>query len=125
MRITQVTPFVLCSDLEASIAFFIDRLGFACPFQAEGYAFVRRDVGALRLLQADGGIDLTDERREQMCYFDVEDVDALWAELDPGLRDLPEGRVRAPFDQPYGQREFHVTDPDALLMLFGQAIPGP
>jgi len=33
---------------------------------------------------------------------------------------LPEGRVRAPFNQPYGQREFHVIDEDSLLLFFGE-----
>jgi hypothetical protein len=35
---------------------------------------------------------------------------------------LPDGRVRAPFDQPYGQREFHVLDEDGTLVFFGEAI---
>ncbi len=28
--------------------------------------------------------------------------------------------VRAPFDTDYGQREFHVIDPDVLLLSFGE-----
>ena len=38
--------------------------------------------------------------------------------LDP----LPKGRVRAPFNQDYGQREFHVIDEDCTLIFFGEAI---
>ena len=57
------------------------------------------------------------------------DVDAIHELRElalPGnaLETLPEDRVRAPFDQPYGMREFHVKDPDGCLLLFGEAKAG-
>lgn len=118
-QITQITPFIMTHDLEASIGFFERVLGFKCGFQMENYAFVRRDTGALRLLETDKDCPIS----EQMIYLDCADVDALYAELKPKLDELPEGRVRAPFDQPYGMREFHVKDPDNCLLLFGKDIP--
>jgi hypothetical protein len=54
------------------------------------------------------------------AYVWVQDLDALWAELSPRLADLPEGRLRAPFRQPYGMRELHVKDPDGFLLFFGE-----
>ncbi len=119
----QITPFLMCTDLQKEIAFFRDRLGFEVGFEGydPGYAFLRRGSVAIRLLETDA--DLSDERRQQMVYIDVDDVDALWQELAPGLADLPEGRVRAPFNQFYNQREFHVIDEGACLLLFGMAHP--
>ncbi len=38
------------------------------------------------------------------------------------FRTLPAGRFRPLFDTAYGQREFHVIDPDALLISFGERI---
>lgn len=122
-RMTQLTPFIMCSDLEAQIGFFRDRLGFEVGFEGvePGYAFLRRGDVAVRLLQTDA--DLADERRQQMVYVDVDDVDALWQEIAPKLADLPDHRVRAPFNQVYNQREFHVIDEGACLLLFGMAHP--
>ncbi len=122
-EMTQLTPFIMCSDLQAEIAFFRDRLGFSVGFEGydPGYAFLRRDGAAVRLLETDA--DLSDPKREQMVYIDVDDVDALWEEVAPNLSDLPEGRVRAPFNQFYNQREFHVIDEGACLLLFGMAHP--
>ena len=122
-RLTQITPFLLCNDLQAEIAFFTQRLGFVLGFESRdpGYAFLRRDGAAIRLLESDA--DLSDERRQQMVYIDVDDVDALWNQGAPNLSDLPEGRVRAPFNQFYNQREFHVIDEGACLLLFGMAHP--
>ncbi|WP_298256257.1 VOC family protein [uncultured Litoreibacter sp.] len=122
----QITPFVMCADLKEEIAFFENRLGFTTGFVAQdgfGYAFLRRDNVAVRLLTKQA--NLHDERRQQMVYIDVDDVDALWAELEPRLADLPEGRMRAPFNQTYNQREFHVIDEGACLLMFGMAHPYP
>ncbi|MEP3346092.1 MAG: VOC family protein [Litoreibacter sp.] len=120
----QITPFLMCRDLVQQIDFFHNRLGFTLGFKSEdgiGYAYMRRENVAVRLLTSDA--DFTDERRQQMVYIDVDDVDALWAELEPKLSDLPDGRVRAPFNQVYNQREFHVIDEGACLLMFGMAHP--
>ncbi len=59
---------------------------------------------------------------DQSFYIDVDGIDELFESLHPGLANLPEGRVRPPFDQPYQQREFHVIDEDGTLVFFGQDI---
>lgn len=118
----QMTPFVLVTDMDKSLEFYCDTLGFTCGFRADGYAFIKRDKVAIRLVRCDEGVDLSDERRQQSCYIDVENLDDLYASLKSALDKLPEGRVRAPFNQTYGQREFHVIDEDALLIFFGEAI---
>ncbi|MBV6658768.1 MAG: VOC family protein [Devosiaceae bacterium] len=118
----QITPFVPCTDLGAQIAFYRDRLGFVLGFQADNYAFMRREQVAIRLVEVDSSIDLHTPERENSFYIDVEGLDALYAQLEPGLADLPEGRVRAPFDQAYGQREFHVIDEDCTLIFFGEPV---
>ena len=54
--------------------FFDNALGFECTFMADNYAFIRRDNAALRIIEVDAHIDMQDEKREQSCYIDVEDV---------------------------------------------------
>ena len=116
--VTLITPFVMTHDLAESLHFFTDTLGFECGFKMENYAFVHRKGRALRLLEVEPSCEIG----EQMVYLDCDDVDALYAKLKPKLDMLPEGRVRAPFDQPYMQREFHVKDPDNCLLFFGMDI---
>ncbi|MEM7711155.1 MAG: hypothetical protein AAF264_10490 [Pseudomonadota bacterium] len=70
-------------------------------------------------LQADDRPEARTASAEQMVYLDVPDVDALWARVGPALEALG-GRLRAPFDQPYGQREFHAIAPGGTLLLCGQ-----
>lgn len=121
-RLTQITPFVPCSSLQAQISFYRDVLGFAVGFEAENYAFLRCDSVAIRLVEVDAAIDLRSPEREGSFYVDVSGIDALYDRLRPKLDNLPSGRVRAPFDQAYGQREFHVADEDCTLVFFGEAV---
>ena len=118
-QVHAVTPFVMTHDLAASVNFFEGTLGFSCGFHMEGYAFLRRDKGAIRGLQVETGCAIA----QQLIYLDCADVDALYAALKPGLDCLDAGRVRAPFDQPYGMREFHVKDPNNAALMFGMDIP--
>ena len=122
MHMYQITPFVPCTSLERQIAFYRHALGFVLTFQAENYAFMRRDDVAIRLIEVDSTIDLSQPERQGSFYIDVHDIDALYEKLEPKLRALPEGRVRPPFNQDYGQRECHVIDEDCTLIFFGEAV---
>ena len=121
-RLTQVTPFVPCTSLEEQIGFYRDILGFSVGFQAENYAFIRRDDVALRLVEVWDTVDLSHPEREGSFYVDVVGLDDLFALMKPKLDSLAVGRVRPPFDQDYGQREFHVKDEDCTLIFFGEAL---
>ncbi|MEL6565644.1 MAG: VOC family protein [Pseudomonadota bacterium] len=122
MRLTQITPFVPCTSLDAQIGFYAGILGFDVGFRADNYAFLRRDDVAARLIEVSGDVDLSHPERQGSFYIDVNGLDALFAALKPNLDTLDAGRVRAPFDQDYGQREFHVSDEDCTLVFFGEAI---
>ena len=120
-RLTQITPFVCCSNMTQSIEFYCDVLGFSVGHQADNYAFVRRDDVALRLLEVEPDTDIA--AQQNAFYIDTKELDAVYLDMKPKLDPLPEGRVRSPFNQDYGQREFHVLDPDGTLVFFGEALP--
>ena len=122
MRLTQITPFVPCTKLDDQIAFYRDTLSFTVGFQADNYAFLKRDAAAIRLVEVDADVDLHNPERQGSFYIDVQDIDALYASLETALSKLPEGRVRAPLNQDYNQREFHVIDEDCTLIFFGEGI---
>jgi predicted enzyme related to lactoylglutathione lyase len=110
-------------DLDHSIAFYTNVLGFetAIESRAHGFAMVRRG-GAMLGLQGGSDDDALRATREMIAaQIWVNDLDAYWDEIRSRLEGLPPGRIRAPFRQPYGVREFHVKDPDGFLMLFGDA----
>ncbi len=120
-KLLQVTPFMRVPDIDAAVSFFVTTLGFKLGVQIEGYAFVRRDNAAFRLIEDDCPLAPRGGGR-YASYIDVQDVDGLYADLKPMLDRQPAGHVCAPFNQDYGQREFTVIGPDGELIAFGQTI---
>ena len=116
-RVADITPVVPVSDLDAAVVFFRDTLGFEIGHRFDGFAYVSRDGRGLRLIAADGpGVNMDDPARQMGVYVDVVELDALYASMEAALSTVD---VRPPFDQPYGQREFHVYY-EGLQLIFGE-----
>ena len=121
----RITPFMHVTDVGAAVHFFTNILGFkAWIHVSESYAYVQREVAAVRILKAStspGEVPAPGTRAFRY-YIDVEDVDAVVAEVRPRLEaaGLPGGH--GPVDQPYGQREYMILAPDGDLVVFGQSI---
>jgi hypothetical protein len=94
-RLLNVMPFLRCADIDSAIEFFTALLGFERVFREGPFARVSRDpvtfllMGEEEALPARGGFRYT-------SYVDVDDVDALFAELKPGLDRLPPGGSTRP-----------------------------
>ena len=121
-QLEGISTIVPVADTAASISFYVDVLGFELRHHDEntGFALFARDHASVMLVRAADDAALAATRNNISSYIWVRDLDALWAELSPALNTLPEGRVRAPFVQSYGMREFHVKDPDGFLIFFGE-----
>ena len=121
-KLEGIAPIVPVRDLARSLPFYTGTLGFTLKTHAPGndFALLSREGAGIILL---GGADepaLHATANNISAYIWTDDLDGLWSELAPRLAGLPEGRVRAPFTQDYGMREFHVKDPDGFLLFFGQ-----
>ncbi|MEO0391497.1 MAG: VOC family protein, partial [Pseudomonadota bacterium] len=90
--LTQITPFVPCTSLQTQINFYQGVLGFEIGFQAENYAFLRRDAVAIRLVEVWRDVELSKPDRAGSFYIDVRGLDALYDALKDGLNSLPAGR---------------------------------
>jgi len=124
-QLTQISPIVPVTNMARSTQFFTEVLGFKAIIESDHYVYLARDKVAVRLVPAGANKDMTHPNAQMHCYIDVTGIDELYASMQPQIDALPKGRLRAPFDTEYGQREFHVIDPDALLLSFGEAIkPG-
>ena len=110
-RIKSIAPLLLVSDLEHSIDFYADKLGFKVLFQYEDfYASVSRDGNEIHLKTGQRPKRGEDEL-DVNCS--VEGVDVLY---DEWKRQSVE--VTQPLrDMPYG-REFYIADPDGHILGF-------
>jgi catechol 2,3-dioxygenase-like lactoylglutathione lyase family enzyme len=109
--IQSTVPVLASLDIAQSLAFYTQRLGFACELQTPGYLIVARDGCELHFW-------LCTERHiaeNTSCYVRG-DTAALHADFVQ--RGLP---LNPPVVQPWGMKELYVTDPHGNLLKFGES----
>ncbi len=107
--------------MAATVAFYADVSSFENRELSEDVSFglvACGEVGVM-LVRCDDDAALTATAHNISVYVWVDGVDAYYEALKPRLIGLPQGRVRPPFNKPYGMREFHVRDPSGCLLFFG------
>ena len=105
MKLNRVVPMLWVENIEQTVVFYRDVLGFYCPGQLEGWAcLVNHEVELM--------ISLPNQHEtfEKLgftgsLYFQPDDVDLLWDDL----------KDKAPVVYPienftYGMREFAIRD---------------
>ena len=120
-QVRQITPFMHVGDLEATLHFLTEIIGFEAVFRTPGYAYLTLGRAALRVLESEEGA-ATAPLDGFRYYIDVADVDVVHAALKPGLASLPVADVMGPIDQPYRQRELIIRAPDGGCLVFGAPI---
>ena len=130
-RLSRLRPLLEVRDVEASIAFYTDVLGFTVTSsigEAGERVWANLDKDDVMLMvnlmhthddeDDDHGHDHSHEPTlTGSIYFNVDDVDAL--ALDLG------GKVALEFgpeDQPHGMREIAIADPDGYFLVFGTPL---
>lgn len=116
-----IAPIIPVRDVAAAVGFFTGTLGFELRNRhADGnWALVARGEAGIQFLTAAPELDLDDPRCQTSAYIWVKGLDAYWQEVRGPLAAHPPERVRAPFTQSYGMREFHVSW-DGFLVFFGE-----
>ena len=122
MRFNSITPQFLVDDLDESIGYYRDNLGFTLSFRySDFYAEVARDGCALHLKCAPKTISDRAHRKENDhldAYIDVTGVDMLFAELE-----RRGARIIVPLEnRPWHCRDFYVEDPDGYIICFSEQI---
>ncbi len=119
--IEDAVAIVPVRNIVATVDFYADVLGFERRMVSEDktFAIVVHGDAAVHFIQTGDAEALRATANHISIYLWVQSIDALYEHYKPRLDALPPGRVRPPFDQPYGMREFHVKDPDGCLLFFG------
>jgi uncharacterized glyoxalase superfamily protein PhnB len=108
-------PILRVKNLDASIVYYVDRLGFTLQWRSEPAASVHRDRASLMLCEGDQG------HPGMWLWIAASDVDELYEELR-----ARGARLRhPPANYPWGSRECQVTDLDGHVLRFGADVrPG-
>ena len=119
-RLTGIAPQFLVDDIEAAIAYYRDKLGFALDFKYDSfYAGVSRDGLAIHLKQASklSGDRAHRQQNEHLdAYVAVLGVEALHQELQVrGAR-----ITKAIGERPWACVDFYVEDADGYILCFSE-----
>ncbi len=118
-QLTRVQCVLAVPDLEKSVAFYRNQLGFMLHFQVEGWAFLSRDQFRLMLGECPDAIPPNETGdHSYFAYVTVDAVDELYLEF---LKNGVSG-VQEPADKPWRMREFGIRTPDGHRITFGQEI---
>ncbi len=105
------------ADMEETIAFYRDVLGFAAEMQSADYSIVSRDGATIHLMTAPDDNVMAYVRGHMEIYIEVDDLSSLWSHVET-MKD--QYKIRGLIDQPYGMTEFHIGDPNDCLVFVGQ-----
>jgi catechol 2,3-dioxygenase-like lactoylglutathione lyase family enzyme len=121
----SVSPFFIAGDVERSVAFYRDQLGFTLafqetepPHQTPFFAIISRDR-AMVFLKGSGAALPNPQRYAWArwdAYFYVPDPDALAAEFENRGVSFSEPLK----DTHDGLRGFELKDPDGYVLFFGR-----
>jgi catechol 2,3-dioxygenase-like lactoylglutathione lyase family enzyme len=109
VNLGPAVPILRVENLDVSVAYYVDQLGFRLQWRSDPLASVGRDDTSIMLSEGDQGQPGT------WVWIAAGDVDKLYNEL--GARGA---RLRhSPTNYPWGSRECQVTDPDGHVLRFG------
>ena len=113
----RIAPTVFVTDIERSVTFYRDALGFEQEFQngdPVGFVILVRDAAELHLSLVPGHRGST----ANVAHLMVDDATALYERLEQhGVR-----IVKAIRDADYGLRTFVFADPDGNRIDVGQGL---
>jgi predicted enzyme related to lactoylglutathione lyase len=121
MQLIHLSPILPVVDIDSTLRFYQEVLGFGVLLRSESYGICQRDGGRIQFTKAAEGV-MEKVRGHLEIYLEVTDVDSLWAQVEAASGPY---RTKPPHDRPYGMREFHLTDPNDCLIFVGQPISRP
>lgn len=116
----QTTQHVLAvKDLDASEAYFVDKLGFTVRFRVDGWVFL--SLQGFHVMLGHCADDLSAAETNNHSYFAYVNCDGI-DEIFQEYKDRGVDFTHEVTDKPWGLREFGVRTPEGHRIMFGQEI---
>ena len=119
MRFTGLRPMIWTENLQETVDFYVETLGFVCDEQNDdwGWASLSTDNVGIMAARPNEHTPYSKIGFTGSFYFNTDDVDGLWDKLEDkakvcyGIENFE-----------YGMREFALYDNNGYLLQFGQEI---
>jgi predicted enzyme related to lactoylglutathione lyase len=114
----RISPMLAVADMDETIAFYQNVLGFTPTMKSLDYSIVERDGQTIHFMKAASEEVMKCVRGHTEIYIEVSGIRALWEHVKT-FKDRY--RIRDLFDREYGMTEFHIGDPNECLVFVGEA----
>ena len=113
----KISPMLAAADMEETLAFYHEVLGFKPMMKSAEYTIVERDGHTIHFMKAASEEVMKCVRGHTEIYVEVSNIASLWEHVKTfkaryHIRDL--------FDRDYGMTEFHIEDPNGCLVFVGE-----
>jgi catechol 2,3-dioxygenase-like lactoylglutathione lyase family enzyme len=116
-KIKKMSPQFLVANIDRSLEFYMQKLGFDIDFRYEDfYAGISKDGCSIHLKLGKPSLEERKNKRKNEdldLVFSVDGIEDLYHELS----NKPIEFVQPLRDMPYG-KEFYVADPDGYIISF-------
>ncbi|WP_353062620.1 VOC family protein [Tunturibacter psychrotolerans] len=115
----RISPILAVADMEETVAFYREVLGFTPIMKSPAYSIVERDGQTIHFQKAASEEVMNCVRGHTEIYIEVSGIHPLWEHVKSfknryTIKDL--------FDRDYGMTEFHISDPNDCLVFVGEPI---
>ena len=120
MKLENVRPVLAVTNIDATVHFYRDVLGFECANRMDGWAALCKDNVEVMISLPNAHEPFEKPTLTGSIYFNTTDVDALWEQIKDKVS------VVYPIENFfYGMREFAIRDNNGYILQFGQEITDP
>jgi catechol 2,3-dioxygenase-like lactoylglutathione lyase family enzyme len=116
-EVKRISPMLAVANMEQTLAFYQDMLGFTPTMKSPEYSIVARDGQIIHFMKAASEDVMKRLRGHVEIYVEVRGIHGMWDHVKSfkiryKIRDL--------FDREYGMTEFHIEDPNGILIFVGE-----
>ncbi len=116
-KLLALTPMLWTKELEETIAFYTEILGFECAAHVEGWAVLVYGEVEIMFCLPNAHLPIDGPQFTGSFYFNTDNVDELWANFKG------ECNICYEIDNfDYGMREFAIFDNNNYILQFGQQL---
>jgi catechol 2,3-dioxygenase-like lactoylglutathione lyase family enzyme len=113
----KISPMLAVADMEKTLDFYREVLGFNARMKSSEYSIVERDGQTIHFMKAASQHVMDCVRGHTEIYIEVSGIRPLW---DHAKTFTDRYKIRELFEREYGMTEFHIEDPNGCLIFVGE-----
>lgn len=122
MKVHATRHVLAVRQLERSVRYYREVLGFTLEHSADGWAFLSLDAFRVMLGECPGEVPASRTNNHSwFAHVLLDDVD----EFHAGLKARGAAILNGPADRPWGMRDFQVETIDGHRIVFSQELARP